>query len=158
MSCTYLAHHELESVLCPLWRSAFGFACLFLFSHVFTGHRALGRLDDIAWLGSLAGQSAMRAAWVRTSEEHGGVLLQSLLLCSFQCHTLLPKATLDSGFVAWAYMAFNERYRVMADPLTRLALFLHPGYRLVGNQEKEFEALQLAVRAIALCNLTPFCA
>ena len=34
----------LGIVMCPLWRSAFGFACLFLFSHVFTGHRALGRL------------------------------------------------------------------------------------------------------------------
>ena len=54
---------------------------------------------------------------------------------------------IDPAFVAWAYMAFNERYKDMADPLTRLALFLHPGYRLVGNQEKEFEALQLAVRA-----------
>ena len=54
---------------------------------------------------------------------------------------------IDSGFVAWAYMAFNERYKNMADPITRLALFLHPGYRLVGTQEKEFEALQLAVRA-----------
>ena len=37
---------------------------LFLFSHVFTGHRALGRLDDIAWLGNLAGQSAMRVVGV----------------------------------------------------------------------------------------------
>jgi len=43
---------------------AFGFACLLLFSHVFTGHRALGRLEDIAWLGHLAGQSAMRVAGV----------------------------------------------------------------------------------------------
>ena len=34
----------LGIVMCPLWRSAFGFACLFLFSHVFTGHPALGRL------------------------------------------------------------------------------------------------------------------
>jgi hypothetical protein len=34
----------LGIVMCPLWRSAFGFACLLLFSHVFTGHRALGRL------------------------------------------------------------------------------------------------------------------
>ena len=44
-------------------------------------------------------------------------------------------------------MALNECHKAMADPVTRLALFLHPGYRLVGNQEKEFEALQLAVRA-----------
>ncbi len=34
----------LGIVMCPLWRSAFGFACLFLISHIFTGHRALGRL------------------------------------------------------------------------------------------------------------------
>ncbi|DBA84506.1 TPA: hypothetical protein ACH3X1_006124 [Trebouxia sp. C0004] len=48
---------------------------------------------------------------------------------------------IDSGFLAWTYMAFNERYSGMADPVRRLALFLHPGYRLVGNQEKEFEGL-----------------
>jgi len=54
----------LRIVMCPLWRSAFGLACLFLFSHVFTGHCALGRLDDIAWLGNSAGQSAMRVAGV----------------------------------------------------------------------------------------------
>ncbi|DBA94615.1 TPA: hypothetical protein ACH3X1_002195 [Trebouxia sp. C0004] len=56
---------------------------------------------------------------------------------------------IDSGFVAWAYMAFNERYKDMADPTTRLALFLHPGYRLVGTQDKEFEALQLAAGELA---------
>ncbi|DBA98803.1 TPA: hypothetical protein ACH3X1_014569 [Trebouxia sp. C0004] len=46
-------------------------------------------------------------------------------------------------------MAFNERYKDMADPITRLALFLHPGYRLVGTQDKEFEALQLAAGELA---------
>ena len=33
----------LGVVMCPLWQSASSLACLFLFSHVFTGQRALGR-------------------------------------------------------------------------------------------------------------------
>lgn len=52
---------------------------------------------------------------------------------------------IDPGFIAWAFTAFNMRYKDMADPVTRLALFLHPGHRLVGNQEEEWETFKMAV-------------
>ena len=41
----------LGIVMCPLLRSASSLACLFLFSHVFTGHRALGRRACFELLG-----------------------------------------------------------------------------------------------------------
>ncbi len=53
----------------PLLRSASSLACLFLFSHIFTGRHALERrvLLDIAWLGDLAGQGAVLDAGVHAS-------------------------------------------------------------------------------------------
>jgi len=41
----------LGIVMSPLLRSASSLACLFLFSHVFTGHRALGRRAYLTLLG-----------------------------------------------------------------------------------------------------------
>ncbi len=76
----------LGIVMCPLWRSALGFACLFLFSHVFTGHRALGRLDDIAWLGNLAGQSAMRVAGVHVPCMGTCMVTLAILLALLRWH------------------------------------------------------------------------
>ena len=58
---------ELRSVLLalpPAWRAVVSSAPAATWFQVFTGHRALGRLDDIAWLGNFAGQGAMRVAGV----------------------------------------------------------------------------------------------
>ena len=41
----------LGIVMCPLLRSASSLACLFLFSHIFAGHRALGRRAYLTLLG-----------------------------------------------------------------------------------------------------------
>ena len=55
----------LGIVICPLLRSAFSSACLFLFSDVFTGHLALGRrASDVAWLGNSTGHSTLPVAEV----------------------------------------------------------------------------------------------
>lgn len=50
-------------------------------------------------------------------------------------------STLDPDFVAHAFTVYNRCWEQMGTPLIRLALFLHPGYRVVGTQANEFKAL-----------------
>ena len=63
-SCAALELRSVLLALPPAWRAVVSSAPAATWFQVFTGHRALGRLDDIAWLGNLAGQSAVRVAGV----------------------------------------------------------------------------------------------
>ncbi|KAL3141790.1 hypothetical protein ABBQ32_004464 [Trebouxia sp. C0010 RCD-2024] len=57
--------------------------------------------------------------------------------------------SLDPDFLAHAYTVYNRRWLQMGTPLIQLALFLHLGYRVVGNQIDEFKAL--CMQAAELC-------
>ncbi|KAL0036932.1 hypothetical protein WJX77_005657 [Trebouxia sp. C0004] len=49
-------------------------------------------------------------------------------------------STLNPDFLANAFTVYNRRWEQMGTPLIRLALFLHPGYRVVGTQADKFKA------------------
>ena len=60
--------------------------------------------------------------------------------------------SVDPDFAAHAFTVYNRRWLQMGTPLIRLALFLHPGYRVVGNGPDEFQALCMKV-CVAQCSL-----
>lgn len=49
------------------------------------------------------------------------------------------------AFIQHASEAFNRRFDQMATPLTRLSLYLHPAYRVLGKQSGEYEKLKQQV-------------
>lgn len=52
------------------------------------------------------------------------------------------------GFWTHAYKTFNSRWDEMATPLVRLALFLHPAYRVLAKKPDEFTVLLKEVRKV----------
>lgn len=66
---------------------------------------------------------------------------QSTLAECFRLYILLARVLknaavserLPKEFVEHAFAVYNRRFREMATPLVKLALYLHPGYRLVGS-------------------------
>jgi len=60
--------------------------------------------------------------------------------------------SLDPDFVAHAFTVYNRRWVQMGTPLIRLALFLHPGYRVVGTQADEFKTLCMQVCIAYICS------
>ncbi|DBA92417.1 TPA: hypothetical protein ACH3X1_002655 [Trebouxia sp. C0004] len=52
-------------------------------------------------------------------------------------------------FLAHAYYVFDRRWAEMATTVTRLCLFLHPGYRLLSNRPEEIEVLK--IEAVDIC-------
>ena len=49
-------------------------------------------------------------------------------------------------FLYHAYEAYNRRFDQIATPLTQLALYLHPAYRVMGKQSGEYKQLKEVVR------------
>ena len=60
---------------------------------------------------------------------------------------------LPDAILRHAVRAFNMRWEEMAVPIVRLALFLHPGYRILSPRQGEFDVLQKEVRPVicAVC-------
>lgn len=52
-----------------------------------------------------------------------------------------------------AVRSFNARWQEMATGIVRLALFLHPGYKIISFREGEFEYLQKTVSTACFCLL-----
>ena len=60
----------------------------------------------------------------------------------------------DRDFLAHAFTVFNRRWAVQATIVTRLALFLHPGYRVLSNRDGEWKELKMKV---SLCSVARTC-
>lgn len=60
---------------------------------------------------------------------------------------------IDQDFVAHAYTVFNRRWLQMATPLVMMALFLHPGYRVLSRNadgKDDFKAIAREVSCSCL--------
>ncbi|DBA74011.1 TPA: hypothetical protein ACH3X1_010835 [Trebouxia sp. C0004] len=64
-----------------------------------------------------------------------------LILLAKTLKVAAADSTLNPDFLAHAFTVYNRRWEQMGTPLIRLALFLHPGYRVVGTQADEFKTL-----------------
>lgn len=64
-----------------------------------------------------------------------------LILLAKTLKAVAADSTLNPDFLANAFTVYNSRWEQMGTPLIRLALFLHPGYRVVGTQANEFKIL-----------------
>lgn len=51
-------------------------------------------------------------------------------------------AVLPAQLLQHAVKAFNMRWTEMAVPIVRLALFLHPGYKILSKADNEFKTLR----------------
>ena len=64
------------------------------------------------------------------------------------------KDSLDPDFVAHAYAVYNRRWEQMPTPSVRLGLFLHPGYRVVGNHPDKMMIFMKEVCSAKLADLS----
>jgi hypothetical protein len=70
---------------------------------------------------------------------------------------------IPEDFIAHAYTVFNRRWLQMATPLVMLALFLHPGYRVLSRNAAGTDDFKVIAREVSLSCLVhtsgtcPFC-
>lgn len=91
-------------------------------------------------------------------QSHKSTLADSARYFAILAKTL-KKATerqsdFDSDFLAHAFTVFNRRWAVQATTVTRLALFLHPGYRVLSSRDGEWKELKMKV---SLCSVAWSC-